>query len=93
MSERPSWMPSNEEIASAFYGTLQDRMDWKPSERIHRLIERTSLKAQIEALEEDGDCVCPVRDFPRLSHAVQGCAVCLKLESIRARLAELEAKP
>lgn len=74
---RPSWMPSDERILAVFGPELETCLYGDRHFKLRSLIERTGLRAQIEALESwyDSDA-----DDEVGAH----------LEFLRARLAALE---
>lgn len=77
MNDRPSWMPSDEELDEIMccWGGDEESRDW-----MKRFIERAALKAQIEALDKAN-----AKQYPFQSILDQ-------LNECRARLAELEEK-
>lgn len=78
MSERPSWMPSREELSNAY--ELDGYEDEGCFPALDRLIERAVLKGQIEALEWVGK-----------EEEGWGCFDCKDYaDDLRARLSELE---
>lgn len=96
MSDRPSWMPSDEEIIKTAGRTNKimragpvdssDNMLVRGSEPIRRLIERAVLKAQIA--EQENWNRCSGEDY----HAAGLCIKCGRIKELRDRLAEPEGK-
>jgi len=96
VSDRPSWMPSDEEIERAF---LDTEADWHYTiEPVRRLIERTALKAQVNALEDvirwEETWPTPYKDFanPARERIVPVDDILKVAAHLRARLTELEEK-
>lgn len=83
MTDRPGWMPSDEEIAG-----ILEVWGHEAARAIARLIERTALKAQIEVMSEWADHGDFHTGPPR--RADEPCRACSKMKYLHARLAELE---